>query len=84
MTPLAVPHRDELSDTLSFVVAAPRRRLFYCPDIDGWDAWDRDVRRLVADVDVALLDGTFFSAGELIQIEAADGESVIVAITTGN
>jgi pyrroloquinoline quinone biosynthesis protein B len=65
LRPMPVPHRDEFSDTLAFVVRGPARRLFYCPDIDGWDAWHRDLRQLVAGMDVALLDGTFFSASEL-------------------
>lgn len=65
LTPWLVPHRDEFSDTLAFVVRGPSRRLFYCPDIDGWDAWDHDLVRFAADVDVALLDGTFYSTGEL-------------------
>ena len=65
LTPLPVPHRDEFSDTLAFVVRSPSRRLFYCPDIDAWDHWDRDLRQFVSGMDVALLDGTFFSAREL-------------------
>jgi pyrroloquinoline quinone biosynthesis protein B len=65
LRPTPVPHRDEFSDTLAFVVRGPARRLFYCPDIDGWDGWHRDLRQLVAGMDVALLDGTFFSASEL-------------------
>lgn len=63
--PLPVPHRDEFSDTLAFVVRGPNRRLFYCPDIDGWDAWEPDLRTFVAEMDVALLDGCFFSSDEL-------------------
>jgi pyrroloquinoline quinone biosynthesis protein B len=65
LTPLSVPHRDEFSDTLAFLVRGPARRLFYCPDIDGWDRWERYLRRFVDGVHVALLDGTFFSADEL-------------------
>jgi pyrroloquinoline quinone biosynthesis protein B len=65
MTPLPVPHRKEFSDTLAHLVTGPRRRLLYCPDIDAWDRWDRDLRDLVLEVDIALLDGTFFSAAEL-------------------
>ena len=65
LTPLAVPHREEFSDTLAYLVQGPGRRLFYCPDIDGWDRWSRDLRQVVGRVDVALLDGTFFSADEL-------------------
>jgi pyrroloquinoline quinone biosynthesis protein B len=65
LMPFQVPHRDEFSDTLAFVADGPARRLFYCPDIDAWDRWNRDLRRFVAGVDVALLDGSFFSADEL-------------------
>ncbi len=62
---LEVPHRDEESDAVGFIVRGPARSLLYVPDIDAWDRWDRDVRALVRSVDVALLDGTFFSAKEL-------------------
>jgi pyrroloquinoline quinone biosynthesis protein B len=65
LTPLPVPHRDEFSDTLAFLVRGPARRLFYCPDIDSWDEWDHDLREFVAGMDVALLDGTFFGADDL-------------------
>lgn len=65
LMPVSVPHRGEFSDTLVFVVRGPARRLFYCPDIDGWDGWEHDLRRFVAGMDVALLDGTFFSPDEL-------------------
>jgi pyrroloquinoline quinone biosynthesis protein B len=65
LTPWVVPHRDEFSDTLAFVVRGPARQLFYCPDIDAWDNWDLDVRSFVIEMDVALLDGTFFSSAEL-------------------
>lgn len=65
LLPLVVPHRDEFSDTLAFVVRGSTRRLFYCPDIDAWDRWDHDIRDFVAGVDIALLDGTFFNLTEL-------------------
>ncbi|MBN1659200.1 MAG: pyrroloquinoline quinone biosynthesis protein PqqB [Anaerolineae bacterium] len=65
VTPLAVPHRAEFSDTLAFVVEGPARRLLYCPDTDTWARWEKDVRALVSSVEVALLDGCFFSADEL-------------------
>ncbi len=69
--PVPVPHRGEISDTLAFVVCGPSprrgpaRRLFYCPDIDSWERWEHDMREFVAEMDVALLDGTFFSSEEL-------------------
>ncbi len=65
VTPLQVPHRDEHSDTLAFVVQGRQRRLLYCPDIDGWAQWSRPVREVVSGVDVALLDGSFFDPSEL-------------------
>jgi pyrroloquinoline quinone biosynthesis protein B len=65
LTPLPVPHRDEFSDTLAFVVCGPERKLFYCPDIDSWDRWEYELRCFVDGMDVALLDGTFFGVDEL-------------------
>jgi pyrroloquinoline quinone biosynthesis protein B len=67
VTPLAVPHRGELSDTLGFVVRGPRRALLYVPDTDSWTAWELPLPELLRRerVDVALLDGTFHDAGEL-------------------
>lgn len=63
--PLAVPHRDEWSDTVAFIVRGSSRRLLYIPDIDSWDRWATPVRQLVEEVEVALLDAAFFSAEEL-------------------
>jgi pyrroloquinoline quinone biosynthesis protein B len=65
VTPLAVPHRDEYSDTVGFRVRGPSRSLLYIPDIDKWERWDRRIEDEVANVDTALLDGTFLDAGEL-------------------
>jgi pyrroloquinoline quinone biosynthesis protein B len=65
VTPVAVPHRAGQSDTLAFVVQGPRQRLFYCPDIDGWNRWDRNLQSFLCGMDIALLDGTFYSIGEL-------------------
>ncbi|MGB5302867.1 MAG: MBL fold metallo-hydrolase [Gemmatimonadota bacterium] len=65
VTALQVPHRDEYSDTLGFVFQGPRRSLLYLPDIDRWDQWDRRIEDVVAEVDIALLDSTFYSAAEL-------------------
>jgi len=67
-----VPHRAELSDMHAFVFRGPNRGLLFLPDHDRWDetlathgapsirAWLTQLR-----VDVALLDGTFWSADEL-------------------
>ncbi len=65
VTPLLVPHRDEWSDTLAFVLRGPRRALLYVPDTDAWAAWSTPLAGVLEGVDVALLDGTFHSADEL-------------------
>jgi pyrroloquinoline quinone biosynthesis protein B len=65
VTPLAVPHRDEFSDTVGFRIRGGDHTLLYIPDVDKWERWDRDVRAEVAAVDVAVLDGTFADAAEI-------------------
>lgn len=63
--PVRVPHREEDSDVVGFIVNGPSRRLVYIPDIDDWGRWERDIAALVRTADVALLDGTFYSPQEL-------------------
>ena len=65
ITPIAVPHRDEYSDTYGFVVRGPARSFLWLPDIDKWEKWDRRIEEVIASVDVAYVDGTFFDATEL-------------------
>lgn len=65
ITPIAVPHRDEYSDTYGFIVRGPKRSLLWLPDIDKWEKWDRRIEDVIAGVDVAYVDGTFFDATEL-------------------
>jgi pyrroloquinoline quinone biosynthesis protein B len=67
VTPFAVPHRDEFSDTMAFLIRGPRRTLLYVPDTDAWGSWTKPLLDVLRDekVDVALLDGTFYSAEEL-------------------
>ena len=60
-----VPHRDEFSDTLAFKIHGPRRCVLFVPDIDAWSAHAGLLDRLLAGVDVAYLDGTFWDGREL-------------------
>ncbi len=60
-----VPHRNEYTDTLGFVICGPKKSLLYIPDIQGWEAWNRSIVKEVKKVDIALLDGTFYSPREL-------------------
>jgi pyrroloquinoline quinone biosynthesis protein B len=56
-----VPHRAEWpSETVALFVQGPTRCALYIPDIDRWDEWEYDVVAAVSEVDVALLDGTFW------------------------
>lgn len=73
--PVPVPHRAELSDTVAYLVNVSSAavsmgekktiKVLYCPDTDSWSDWQRSIRSWCEEVDVALLDATFYSEGEL-------------------
>jgi pyrroloquinoline quinone biosynthesis protein B len=63
--PFFVPHRDEFSDTLGFRLSGKEITFLYIPDIQSWHAWNRSIVQEVKEVDIALLDGTFFGPEEL-------------------
>lgn len=65
VTPMLVPHRDEFSDTVGFLIEGPHSKVLFIPDIDKWQKWDRNLRDLANQVDVLLVDGTFSSMDEL-------------------
>lgn len=65
LTPIAVPHRDEYSDTFGFVIEGPARKVLWLPDIDKWERWDRRIEAVIESVDVAYVDGSFFDGTEL-------------------
>ncbi|MEM1181453.1 MAG: MBL fold metallo-hydrolase [Acidobacteriota bacterium] len=68
VTPLRVPHREEFSEAVAYRIEGPRRSALFVPDIDSWRQWDeRGVRleELLAEVDYAFLDATFFADGEI-------------------
>jgi len=65
VTPFLVPHRDELSETVGFKVSGPEQTIAWLPDIDKWEKWDTPLEDLLAEVDVAWLDATFFADGEI-------------------
>jgi pyrroloquinoline quinone biosynthesis protein B len=65
-TAILVPHRDEDSDTVAYIVSGPARKLLWLPDIDKWEKWDRSIEDLVrAESLLAFVDGTFFSEDEI-------------------
>ena len=63
--PILVPHRDEFSETVGFIIEGPHKKLLFIPDIDKWEKWRTDIVSLIKEVDHALIDGTFFSAAEV-------------------
>jgi pyrroloquinoline quinone biosynthesis protein B len=65
VTPIQVPHREEYSETVGFVIDLKTKKALYIPDIDKWSKWDRDIIDLIKNVDIALLDATFFKDGEI-------------------
>ena len=65
VTAFAVPHRDEFTDTVGYRIERGNRRALFIPDIDQWSRWSRSIREMVDGVELAFLDGTFASAGEL-------------------
>jgi pyrroloquinoline quinone biosynthesis protein B len=68
VTPLRVPHRQEFSEVVGFRIEGPTRSVLFIPDIDSWEEWDElgtNIEDVLRDVDVAYLDGTFYSGGEI-------------------
>lgn len=68
ITPFLVPHRQEYSEVVGYRIDGPNRSILFIPDIDSWDQWDDQGTRIedqIAEVDFALLDGTFFENGEI-------------------
>jgi len=64
VTPIVVPHRDEYSETVAFIVRGPSRSILWLPDIDKWEKWSTPIESVVERVGVAYLDGTFYDANE--------------------
>lgn len=67
--PIIVPHRDEYSETVGFVLMTPEKRALYVPDLDNWDefaeASGTDLADLISGVDLAFVDATFWDDNEL-------------------
>ncbi|MGB2259698.1 MAG: MBL fold metallo-hydrolase [Porticoccaceae bacterium] len=65
ITPFLVPHRDEFSETVGYSIQGPEKTAVFIPDINKWSVWDRDIAEVIKTIDYALVDATFFGAGEL-------------------
>jgi len=69
VTPYLVPHRDEYSETVAFVISGPTQSALFLPDIDNWDRWRTEhgivIEDMIHSVDVAFIDATFHDDHEL-------------------
>lgn len=65
VTPLKVPHRDEYSETVGFIIEGPNKKVLFIPDIDKWEKWELAIIDIIAKVDYAFIDGTFYDGEEI-------------------
>jgi len=63
--PFTVPHRDEYSETVGFIITGPNKKVLFIPDIDKWEKWETDIVEEISNVDYAFLDATFFDGEEI-------------------
>jgi pyrroloquinoline quinone biosynthesis protein B len=66
--PFLVPHRQEYSEVVGYRIDGPCGSVLFIPDIDSWsdlDAQGTRIETLIAEVDVAYVDGTFYANGEI-------------------
>jgi pyrroloquinoline quinone biosynthesis protein B len=65
VTPIRVPHRDEFSETVGFLISGPSKKALFIPDIDKWEKWNLDIKKQIKQVDYAFIDATFYDAEEV-------------------
>ena len=58
-------HRDEFSETVGFVIRGPNHSALFLPDIDKWEKWETKIESVIATVDYAFLDASFYDNTEL-------------------
>lgn len=65
VTPFTVPHRDEYSETVGYLIEGPSKKVLFIPDIDKWEKWETSIVDLISDVDYAFVDATFYDGEEI-------------------
>ncbi|PHS42436.1 MAG: pyrroloquinoline quinone biosynthesis protein PqqB [Robiginitomaculum sp.] len=74
VTPFAVPHRGEYTETVGFRIQGAGKSAIYLPDIDSWEQWDTReggdeagtrLEDIITANDYLFLDATFYSGDEL-------------------
>ncbi len=81
VTAFLVPHRDEFTDTVGYLIEGPRHSALFIPDIDQWSKWERDIGALADQADYAFIDGTFASADEIPGRSIADIPHPLMPVT---
>lgn len=72
IVPFKVPHRDEYSETVGYRIEGPSKKLLFIPDINKWEKWTRSIQAEIRAVDYALIDATFYDAGEINHRDPAE------------
>lgn len=65
VTAFTVPHRDEFSETAGFTIEFSGKKVLFIPDIDKWEKWSVKIEDAIQQIDIALVDATFYNATEL-------------------
>lgn len=65
ITPFLVPHRDEFSETVGYVIEGPEKKVLFIPDIDKWEKWERSIVEEIRKVDYAFIDASFYDGEEI-------------------
>ncbi len=65
VTPFLVPHRDEYSETVGYVIEGTSKKALFIPDIDKWEKWETSIVEAISEVDYAFLDATFYHGEEI-------------------
>ncbi len=61
-SPILVHHRQDFTDTVGYVINGPNKKLLYIPDMD---TITQPVLERLPNVDLALIDGTFYQMDEI-------------------
>ncbi len=77
--PIIVPHRDEYSETVGYLIMTPNKRAIYMPDLDSWDAFEeqsgQSLGDLITGADYVFVDATFWDDNELLD-ESGEGRDM--------
>ena len=63
--PFLVPHRDEYSETVGFLIEGPNKTALFIPDINKWHEWEEDIMEKITLVNYAFIDGSFLKNNEI-------------------